>query len=378
MKHVERHIVKRSNPIWLQIDRLGFLSKNLYNYANYQIRQKFIFEKIYLGYNNLYHLIKGTPDYQALPAKVSQQVLKLLDKNWKSFFEANKAYKIAPDKFTGRPKLPKYKDKVKGRNLLVYTIQAISKVWLKKGIVKLSGTEISVKTEISNIHQARIIPQIGQYIIEVVYEKSENHTVTNTEAVAAIDIGVNNLAALTSNQTAFIPVLINGRPLKSLNQFYNKQKAKLQSKLANNQKSSKQIQRLTAKRNNRINSYLHKASRWIINHLDKHGIGKLIIGNNSGWKQSINLGKSVNQSFTAIPHHRLIEMLIYKGKMLGIEVIVREESYTSRASFLSLDTIPMYFDIIALWETNHALRVDTSCDGRVLYPRSFLDGMIVD
>ena len=103
------------------------------------------------------------------------------------------------------------------------------------------------------------------------------------------------------------------RSLKSLNQFYNKQKAKLQSKLANNQKSSKLIQRLTAKRNNRINSYLHKASRWIINHLDKHGIGKLIIGNNSGWKQSINLGKSVNQSFTAIPHHRLIEMLIYKG-----------------------------------------------------------------
>ena len=129
MKQVERHIVKRSNPIWQQIDRLCFLSKNLYNYANYQIRQVFIFEKIYLGYNKLYHKVKGTSDYQALPAKVSQQVLRLLDKNWQSFFSANKAYKIAPDKFTGRPKLPKYKDKVKGRNLLIYTIQAISKPW---------------------------------------------------------------------------------------------------------------------------------------------------------------------------------------------------------------------------------------------------------
>jgi transposase len=263
MKQVERHIVKRSNPIWQQIDRLCFLSKNLYNYANYQLRQAFIFEKIYLGYNKLYHLVKNSSDYKAMPAKVSQQVLRLLDKNWKSFFEANKAYKIAPDKFTGRPSLPKYKDKVKGRNLLVYTIQAISKPWLRRGIVKLSGTEISVKTKVSNIHQARIIPHTGQYIVEVVYEKSENHTVTNVELVAAIDIGVNNLAALTSNQTGFIPILINGRPLKSLNQFYNKNRAKLQSQLANNQKSSKQIQRLTAQRNNQVFDYLHKASSYV-------------------------------------------------------------------------------------------------------------------
>lgn len=342
MKHVEKHIVKRSNPIWQQIDRLCFLSKNLYNYANYQIRQKFIWSKIYLGYNKLYHLVKGTPDYQALPAKVSQQVLKVLDQNYSSFFAANKAYKKAPEQFTGRPKLPRYKDKVKGRNLLVYTIQAISKPWLKLGIVKLSGTEISLKTKVNDIYQARIIPQTGQYIIEVVYEQSQSYTVINNNASAAIDVGVNNLCALTSNNPGFIPVLINGRPLKSLNQLYNKQKARLQSKLANNQKSSLSIQRLTAKRNNRICDYLHRASRWIINHLDKQGIGKLIIGNNPGWKQSINLGKSVNQSFTAIPHHRLIEMLIYKGKMLGIEVIVREESYTSRASFLSLDPIPNY------------------------------------
>lgn len=344
MKHVERHIIKRNNPIWQQIDRLGFLSKNLYNYANYQLRQNFIFKNTYLGYNKLYHLAKGTPDYQALPAKVSQQILRLLDKNWKSFFMASKAYKSTPDKFTGRPSLPRYKDKIKGRNLLVYTIQAISKPLLKQGIVKLSGTDISVQTKVDNIHQARVIPTTGQYVIEVIYEKPEQFTVTNPKLVAAIDIGINNLIALTSNKSGLSPVLINGRPLKSLNQFYNKTKARLQSQLVNNQKTSKRIQRLTAKRNNRVSSYLHQASRWIINHLDKHGIGKLIIGNNPLWKQKVNLGKQVNQSFTAIPHHRLIEMLIYKGKMLGIEVIVREESYTSRASFLSLDPIPNYGD----------------------------------
>lgn len=364
MKQVERHIVKQNNPIWQQIDRLCFLSKNLYNYANYQLRQKFIFDSVYLGYSKLYHLVKGTPDYRALPARdakrhqssktticacgrcVSQQVLRLLDKNWKSFFEANKAYKLAPDKFTGRPKLPRYKDKVKGRNLLVYTIQAISKSWLKRGIVKLSGTELTVKTKVSvsDIHQARIVPQTGQYVIEVVYEKSESHTVTDSTTVAAIDIGVNNLAALTSNKSGFVPVLVNGRPLKSLNQFYNKTKAKLSSLLKNDLKTSKRIQRLTANRNNRVNSYLHKASRWIVNHLDKQGIGKLIIGNNPGWKQSVNLGSKTNQSFTALPHHRFIEMLVYKGQILGIEVVVREESYTSQASFLSLDPIPNYGD----------------------------------
>ena len=344
MKQVERHIVKENNSIWRQIDELCFLSKNLYNYANYLIRQSFIFDKVYLGYNKIYHLVKNQPDYQALPAKVSQQVLRGLDKNWKSFFAANKAYKENPDKFTGRPKLPKYKHKTKGRNLLTYTIQAISKPRLTKGIVKLSGTDIAIPTKAKNIAQARIIPKLGQYVIEVVYEQLEHHTVTNSEAVAAIDIGVDNLAALTSNQKGFIPVLVNGRPLKSLNQFYNKNKAKLQSQLKVKQQTSKQIQRLTAQRNNQVDTYLHQASRWIINHLDKHGIGKLIIGKNPLWKQEVNNGRQNNQSFVSIPHARFIEMLIYKGAMKGIKVITHEESYTSRASFLNLDFIPNYGD----------------------------------
>ena len=342
MRHVERHIVQENNPIWQQIDQLCFLSKNLYNYANYKVRQSFIFERVYLGFNQVYHLVKNSADYKALPAKVSQQVLRTLDKNWKSFFNANQAYKKNPNLFTGRPKLPKYKHKTQGRNLLTYTIGAISKTGLKLGKVKLSGTDIAIPTQAKNIAQARIIPKVGQYVIEVVYDQNEHHTVTNTEAVAAIDIGVDNLAALTSNQKGFIPVLVNGRPLKSLNQFYNKNKALLQSRLKGKKKSGKQIKRLTAKRNNQVDTYLHQASRWIINHLDKYGIGELVIGKNPLWKQEVNNGKPNNQSFTFIPHARFIEMLIYKGAMKGIKVITREESYTSRASFLNLDTIPVY------------------------------------
>ena len=342
MRQVEKHIVKSNNPIWKQIDNLCFLSKNLYNLANYQIRQSFIFEKIYLGYNQLYHQVKTSVDYKALPAKVSQQVLRLLDKNWKSFFEALKTYQKNPNKFLGKPKLPKYKDQTKGRNLLVYTVGAISKKELRKGRVKLSGTEITIPTSVTDIAQVRIVSKTNQYVVEIVYSIELSSTVKNPTAVAAIDIGVNNLATLTSNQIGTIPILINGRPLKSINQFYNKQKAKLQSKLRGNQRTSKLIQRITANRNNKIDSYLHICSRWIIDYLDKQGTSQLVVGKNPLWKQEIKTGKKNNQSFVFIPYAKFIEMLIYKGALKGIEVITKEESYTSQASFLNLDYIPTY------------------------------------
>jgi len=342
MRQVERHIVKRSSSIWKQVDTLCFLSKNLYNYANYIVRQSFIFDNVYLGYKKVYHLVKNQPDYKALPAKVSQQILIVLDRNWKSFMLAIKAYKESPEKFTGRPKLPKYKHKTQGRNLLVYTNQAISKTYLKKGIVKLSGTELKITTKVKNIAQARIIPRVGQYVIEVVYEKAEEQTVRNAEAIAAIDIGVDNLAALTSNKEGFRPILINGRPLKSLNQLYNKNKGRLQSKLKGAGQTSNRIKLLTAKRNNRVDSYLHVCSRWIIDYLVNQGIGQLIIGKNPLWKRKINNGKRNNQSFTSIPHGRFVEMLTYKAQLKGITVVLTEESYTSKASFLSGDYIPTY------------------------------------
>ena len=179
MRQVERHIIKESHIHYSQMDNLCFLSKNLYNYANYLIRQSFIFQKTYLNYNQIYHKVKKSPDYQALPSKVSQQVLRVLDKNWQSFFEANKAYKDKQNKFQARPKLPKYKHKEKGRNLLVYTIQAISKRSLNKGKIKLSKTEIEFPTKAENIACVRIIPRLKQYVIEVVYEKANKCTVNN-------------------------------------------------------------------------------------------------------------------------------------------------------------------------------------------------------
>ena len=343
MQLTERHIIKSTSHRFAQIDELAFKSKNMYNAANYVIRQSFIYGWKYVNYNEMNRLMKSHEAYKNLPAKVSQQILMVLDRNWKSFFEAIKAYKADPSKFTGRPKLPKYKDKVKGRNLLVYTIQAISSKQLRNGVIKLSGTNLSIKTKVSpdRICQVRLIPKCDAYVIEVIYDEPES-TVKESSFVAGIDLGLNNLVALTSNQPGFVPLLINGRPLKSIDQFYNKRKAQLQSQLKGNCKTSPRIQRLTRCRNQKIANYLHQASRIIVDFLVAQQIGTLVVGKNEQWKTEINLGKQTNQNFVSIPHARLIEMLEYKAFLAGIKVIVQEESYTSRANFLGLDPIPVY------------------------------------
>ena len=171
----------------------------------------------------------------------------VLDKNWKSFFEAVKAYKADSSRFTGRPKLPKYKDKIKGRNLLVYTIQAISSKQLKKGVIKLSGTDFLIKTKVNpnQICQVRVVPKCDSYVMEVIYDELES-TISNANSVASIDLGLDNLVALTSNQPGFIPLLVNGRPLKSIDQFYNKRKARLQSQLKRNRQTTPRMSALNS------------------------------------------------------------------------------------------------------------------------------------
>ena len=343
MQLAERHIIKSTEYRFAQIDELAFKSKNLYNAANYVIRQSFVYGWSYINYNEMNRFMKSHQAYKAMPAKVSQQILMILDQNWKSFFEAVKAYKVDDSKFTGRPKRPKYKDKVKGRNILVYTIQAISSKLLKKGIIKLSGTNLSIKTKVNpdRVCQVRLIPKCDSYVIEVIYDKSES-TVSDDKFVASIDLGLDNLVALTSNQPGFTPLLINGRPLKSINQFYNKRKARLQTQLKASRKSSPRIQRLTRCRHQKIDNYLHHTSRLIVDLLIAKQIGTLVIGKNVQWKTEIDLGKQTNQNFVSIPHTRLIEMLEYKARLVGIKVLVQEESYTSRSNFLDLDPLPVY------------------------------------
>jgi putative transposase len=343
MQLVEQHIVKRGHSSFTKIDELCFKSKNLYNAGLYEVRQAFFQnQRGYLNYNALQKKFQTEKqkDYCALPAKVSQQILMLLDRNFKSFFEALKAFKANPSKFLARPKIPKYKDKIKGRNLLIYTIQALSKPWLKKGILQFSGTDIQFKTNVkfNEIQQVRMIPNATGYTIEVVYNVVAAAPVPFNGRIASIDIGLNNLATLTSNG-AFAPWILNGKPLKSINQFYNKKKAKLQAALKKEQKTSRRIQALTQKRNHKVKDYLHQSSRYVMNQLVSNQISVLVIGKNDQWKQEIALGSRTNQNFVQIPHAIFINQLKYKAQFVGIRVVLQEESYTSKCSFLDGESI---------------------------------------
>ncbi len=344
MQLVEQHCISKSDPRYAIIDEAAFKSKNLYNAANYEYRQAFIHEGKYLNYNEVQQHMQSHEAYKALPAKVSQQILMLLDKNWISFKEGLAAYNEDPSKFTGPPKIPKYKHKTEGRNILLYTIQAVSKRGLKKGLIQPSMLPIEVKTEHKVILQVRIIPRNGHYVVEVVYSKEPVQAQVDPSFCVAIDLGVTNLAAITANREGFIPQLVNGRTLKAINQWYNKRMKELKLCLPkeDRERVTKQMEQITNKRNRQVNHYLHAASKGIINFLVKEGVGTIIVGKNPLWKQKTGMGKRNNQNFVVIPHARFIDMLTYKAELVGILVEVQEESYTSKASFLDLDPIPTY------------------------------------
>jgi putative transposase len=341
MRLVEQHVIRETDPRFAAIDRAAFASKNLYNAANYLVRQSFICQGVYLNFAAVVHRIKEHEAYYALPRKVSNDVLRQLDHDWRAFFTDLDTWKAAPSKFLGRPRLPGYKDKQQGRNLLVYDIQAISLTGLRRGEVIPSQLGISIRTQQTTVQQARIVPRKGYYVVEVVYEREPVPAAVNPSLYAGIDIGLNNLAALTSNKAGFVPRIVNGRPVKSINQFYNKRKAQLQRTLGTTG-TTRHMERLTAHRTRQIDHYLHTASRRIIDLLVAEGIGTLCSGKNPRWKQNGRLGTRGNQNFVAVPHARFIELLTYKAELVGIQVRITEESYTSTASFLDVDPLPVY------------------------------------
>jgi putative transposase len=333
-------------PRFTAIDRAAFASKNLYNAANYLVSQSFIKECIYLNYQEMHRRMKDDDAYKALPAKVAQWVLRILDQNWQSFFAARAAWQEDPSQFLGRPKLPGYKEKQHGRNLLLYTIQALSIPALRRGLICPSMLGIVVQTKQTNVQQVRIIPRprSGFYVVEVIYAREPQPAAVDLALHAGVDIGLNNLATIASDKAGFVPRIVNGRPVKPINQFYNKRRAQLQSRLGTvaTAGTSKRLERLTIKRTRRIDHYLHSASRRIIDLLVAEGIGTLVIGKNPNWKQVANMGRRTNRNFVSVPHARFVQMLTCKAELVGIQVIVTEESYTSKAGFLDADPLPIF------------------------------------
>ena len=371
----ESYIIKGQDPRWAACDEAAWLSKNIYNCANYIMRQAFFADRDEFkatgewgnsqrkfDYKTLYKAVREMypQDYTALPKRVTNETVKQVVQDWLSYTAASIDNKENPEKYQGEPQIPRYKHKTKGRNLVKYEKEAVSRnpKILGKGILKLSKLPITIEIgqvldricEVENLDkeahinlydylvEVRIVPQSDCYKLELVYQvqpkRSEELPELKPDWVAGIDLGVNNLAAITSNKPGFQPLLVNGRPLKATNQFYNKRLADLKSQLEQGQFSSKRIRRITRRRNRRVDDYLHTASKFIIDHLSEQGIGKLIIGKNNAWKSNVEMGKRNKQNFVQIPHSRLIAVLTYKAELVGIELITTEESYTSKCSLL--------------------------------------------
>ena len=338
VERTERHILNSSNPAFALLDSFCFLSKNLYNHANFLIRQEFIQNGKWLCYNEIDKILKvdmDYPDYKAMPtAQTAQQTLRLLEKNWKSFFAAIKDWKIHPEKYLGRPKLPKYRDK-DGRFVLVLTNQNC-KLKDNRIVFPKVFQGFAIETKISGkFQQVRMIPHKDYLVAEVVYKAEIAEELADNGRHLGIDIGVDNLAAVANN-FGERPILINGRGLKSMNQFYNWKVSHYRCVAArmNGAKSTGRLRQLTRKRNEKVRDLIHKASRNIIRYAVERNVSVIVIGKNKGWKQKSDMGKRNNQNFVQIPFAMFIEQIQYKAEEYGIQVIVTEESYTSGTSVL--------------------------------------------
>ena len=342
IKLVRQTIYKRSDPEYSEMDELCFKSKNLYNATLYAVRQSFIKNGEYLNYNRINKIFaeESNVDYRALPAKVAKHTQMLVDFAMKSFFALAKKKK--KEGYEKKVRLPKYLDKTKGRMTAHYERGALS-FRTRKGYIHLSKTEIYVKLPCdlneNDIKFVRIVPGCGKITVEIGFEREPEQQVMAGN-YASIDPGVNNLVTMVDTVTRN-PVIINGRPLNSINQWYNKKIAEMRSETErlHGKYWSHKMSSVTNRRNNKIKDYMHKASTYIVNHLVSNRIGTLIIGEIKEWKQDTNMDKINNQNFVCIPFEMLKSMLEYKCKLSGIEVVRQDESYTSKCSFLDDEEI---------------------------------------
>lgn len=350
---VETHFIRKSDPFYDWASEEFLKSRNLYNRTLYIYRQAFtgkhenisefadiIKDERFVGkFEVRKRMAKlNDNDYRAMHKNHSaNQVIAQVDTIWQAWFKALKSYTKNPSKFTGRPKMPKYK-KEGVPNILIYE-QDDARIQ-KDGSINISKTvKIPVFTKITKLQEVRLIPSNNHIKVEIVYRKEVDDKGLNKDNALGIDLGLNNLMAVTSNEGS-ISSLVNGRPLKAINHYYNKKKAHYTSILnKHGKKFSKRMKRLEAKRMMKIKDYLHKASRRVIDMMIDNNIGTCVFGHNKGWKQEINLGKVTNQNFVQIPFNNLIQMVQYKIEDIGGEFIIKNEAYSSKCSFLDDEKI---------------------------------------
>ena len=342
MQLTETHQIRPNHKLYSICDELCFKSKNLYNAALFEFRQSYFDKELdVLTWQNINRIFNQSNqfDYRELPSKVSNTVLKKLGNNISSFWSL-----VKKSDYDKKIRLPKYLHKTDGRFIVEFNKQTFSNKRDENNnlIICKSSLDLRIPTRVEQPQQVRIIPKVGCYVIEVVYEIKENKLKQN-QRVAAIDLGLNNLATVVTND-GDNPILISGKKIKSINQYYNKMTSKKKALLPHDVFTSKSLDRLWLKRNNKISYEIHKVTKFLANYFDERDVSIVVIGNNSGWKNGINIGRRNNQNFVNIPYTKFINQLTYKCQLLGITVITREESYTSKASFLDYDEIPNYKD----------------------------------
>ncbi|MDO4937415.1 MAG: transposase, partial [Sutterellaceae bacterium] len=363
----------KSHPNWSACRQLCSFSRKLGNCAVYTLRQRFFAKEPVMSRSELDNELKAKypQDYRAMPSAASaQRQGQIVAKQFKSFAKAKAEYKKHPEKFKGEPKLPGYKTKYRtffvGRNGYqikdgMLTITGGQEFGLKPIPVRCCQNQVfNAKATDAVAGDLRIVPLGNSFAIELTYhvieEKPKESVKLDPNFALVCDPGIDNFVTIVSTKPGVKPCLIKGTGIKSLNQKYNKEKAQLQSKmdkLANEAKEVKgdkkqpknyydHIRIKGEKRDRQINDWLHKASNLVIQICLTYDLGKIVFGLNPDWKQKVNLGAVNNQKFVMLPHKKFIDMVKYKAQSHGIEVIVREESYTSQASALDFDEIPTY------------------------------------
>ena len=401
---VEQHRIKKNHKFFPIIDDLCWKSKNMYNYGNYIIRQEFIEtskEKEqglretanWIQYNKLFDMVKDSEPYRELGSNVGQATLRKLDKSWKSFFESIKDYGKHPDKYLGRPKMPGYLPKENGRyecdldnNKFKVIDGYVYFCW--KPLKAMNNTFMTNIPEGTKLMQLRFVPKNGEYIMEVVYQIDVPDIEDKSERIASIDLGVDNLMTITSN-CGVKPLVINGKPLKSINQYYNKKISEMRSELKkrHNADWSKEMQRFTIKRNNKVDDYIQKATKMVIDFCKENNIDTLVCGYNSGWKQESDMNKKTNQKFISIPHESIVYRLRYKCENEGIVFKTPEESFTSGTSFLDgEEPIKENYDksrrvYRGLFVSNNGTKINADVNGsyqitKKAFPNAFSNGIV--
>lgn len=390
VQRAEQIIIRKSHPKFKVIDKQCFHSKNLYNEANYVIRQEFIENGKYLNYYDMNKDFKTHDNYKACFSQPANCTLRLLDKNWKSYFSAIKDWKSHPDKYLGMPKLPKYLKKdsrfpwMIPNNQLVYDYEK-GTVYIRNRL--LNDYEWKCRC-LGRLIQVRFVPRGSCYVMEIVYETEIPDVKTESNRIASIDLGVDNLGTMTNN-IGLNPIIINGKGIKSINQYYNKRLAKEKSllKIRHGKDWSKKLDVITFKRYQRIKNYMHNASSYIVRWCVDNEIDTLVVGKNKEWKQNASMSKGNNQKFVDIPYQMLLQQLKYKCENVGIKYVETEESYSSGTSFLDgEDPVKENYDKSrrvhrGLFVTKEGEEINADVNGsyqimKKAFPNAFVNGIV--